>query len=205
MKGEYQMKKSLLVLLLLGLSAPAGAEVLVYNLTQRGVAFEYDGETWTQYTVAYTTYAVIDMNISDTNLVSIWSIDFWTEKDANGHNQKYYEVNEKSFELLKVQIPGKKLIWIISGEDDTDHSMVTGTASPTKIGSEKPTIPTKLTGYFKWYGTDTDFREIGTGTVSMTLNSKMTTAEYSKSGEDAANDIVASLVSNGYKPGSLPY
>lgn len=197
------MKKSLLVLLLLGLSATAGAQVFIYNTTQSNTEFQYDGNSWTQSIVKYTMYSVVEPNGSDTNLVNIWNVQFGTEKDAEGHKYKYYKVeaNDVSFDPIKAQIARKTVMWILSEDNDTQHNLLTGKASPTKIGSEKPTIPTKLTGYSKWDETDTGVRYIGSGTISMTLNSRMTTADYSKSGEDAVNDITVYLAfSNGYEP-----
>lgn len=196
------MKKSLLVLLLLGLSATAGAQVLIYNTTQSNTEFQYDGNSWTQSIVKYTMYSVIEPNDSDTNLVNVWNVQFGTEKDAEGHKYKYYKVeaNDVSFELIKAQITRTTLMWILSEDNDTQHNLLTGKASPTKIGSEKQTIPTKLTGYSKWDETDMGVRYIGSGTISMTLNSNWTIAEHSNSGENVVNDIIAYLVLSNYEP-----
>jgi len=181
------------------MSIPASAEVFIYNLKQSGAEYEYDGSEWTQSKVSITGYVIIEPNIDDANFVNGRSVETWKEKDPNGKMQKYYEVQDMfTFEFLQAQI-GKKLMWIIMpSADDTDHTLLTGEAKTRKIGTENRTIAAKLTGYAIWDETDGDYRNVGSGTVLLQLNSKMTTDWHALSGEDATDAIVDYLESKGY-------
>jgi hypothetical protein len=194
------MKKLLLVLLVLGVSLPAGAEVFIYNSNQSGTEFEYDGSEWTQYKVGgRTTYVVIEPNSDDANFVNVWSVDTWRGKDANGVMHNYYEVQDMvTLEFIQARI-GNKLMWIVPIVGDTEYDLLTGQAKKVKIDAENHTIPVTLTGYFIWNESDVDYRDEGAGTTSMKLNAKMTKQWHSLGGEDAKDAIVAYLESKGYE------
>jgi hypothetical protein len=196
------MKKLLLVLLILGLSLPASAEVFIYNLKQSGTEYQYDEGGWTQSKVSSTSYLVIEPNIDDANFVNVWSVDTWKEKDDTGKMQNYYEVQDVfTLELIQAQI-GNKLMWIMPvAIGDGDNGLLTGQAKTRKIGTVNHTIAATLTGYFIWHETDGDYRDEGAGTMSLKLSSKMTNDWHALSGEDAANAIVAYLESKGYIEG----
>jgi hypothetical protein len=196
------MKRLLLVLLVLGVSVPASAEVFIYNLKQSGAEYQYDGSEWTQHKVSSTAYVVIEPNNDDANFVNIWSIDTWKEKDEDtGRMQKYYEVQDVfTLELLQAQI-GNKLMWIMPLAGDTENSLLTGQAKTKRIGTENHTIAATFTGYFIWHESDGDYRDEGAGTMSLKLNSKMTNDWYSLSGEGATNTIVDYLESKDYIEG----
>ena len=141
------MKRLLLVLLVLGLSVPAIADVFIYNMGQSGVESEQDDVgNWIQSKVIYTADVVVEVNMNDTSLVSIWSVDTWK---ANGIN--YYKAHESdvnTFELLLAQ-NGKE--WILLRVSDTEEDMLTGQVQSAKIGNQTLTIATKFTGYFIWH------------------------------------------------------
>lgn len=188
------MKRLLLVLLVLGLSVPAVADVFIYNLKQSGVEFEdQEGEgNWTQSSkVSYTSYAIIEVNMDGPSLVSLWSVDTWKESGKN-----YYDVNEEdvnTFKLLPAQNGTK---WILL----TDGTLLTGQVKSTKIGNQNLTIATKLTGYFIWQ--DLTGGDIGAGTMSLQLNATMTKNWHAISGAEAKDALVAYLVSKGYIEGT---
>jgi hypothetical protein len=188
------MKRLLLVLLVLGLSVPAIADVFIYNLKQSGVEFQDEEGNWTQSKVSDTTYFVIEVDMDGPSLVSLWSVDTWK---ASGKN--YYDVNEQdvsNFELLPAQ-NGKK--WIILYASDTEHGLLTGQVQSTKIGNQKLNIATKLTGYFIWH--DVTGGDIGAGTMSLQLNVTMTKNWHALSSAEAKDALVVYLVSKGYIEG----
>ena len=187
------MKKWLLVLLVLGLSVPAIADVFVYNAKQSGVDFYYDGDSWIQSKASGSgTYLIIEPNYDD-NTVNVWEADTWKEKDEEtGETYKYYEVGDVyTLDFLQAQI-GKKLMWIVNGTDDVYNTriMVSGQAKLKKIGTENHTVAATLTGYAIWG--DIADEDLGGGAVSLTLNAKFT-LYVQDSGEDVDIAISAYL------------
>ncbi|MGD0552755.1 MAG: hypothetical protein ABSB25_08895 [Sedimentisphaerales bacterium] len=195
------MKRLLLVLLVLGLSAPAIADVFVYNFKQSGVELEYNADTdaWVQSKLSGTTYVVIQVD-SDSNSVNIWSIDTSKEKDPDtGETTKYYTVNgPDTVNFLQTPI-AKKNTWIIEGTlDDSTRLMLSGPSKSAKIGSKTYTVAAALSGY-SIYGSIDDEDLVG-GTLSLTLNSTITKVMVS-SDADVAGAIDDYFQGLGYEPG----
>jgi hypothetical protein len=185
------MKRLLLVLLVLGLSVPAIADVFVYNVKQSGVKLYYDETAnndegaWVQSKPSGTTYVVIQVtDSSSAESVDVWTIDTWTEKvkeeDENGRmttvTYKYYTVyGPDSVNFIETPI-AKKNMWIAEGTlesgDNSACFMVSGQTKSTKIGSQTYTVAAALSGY-SIFG-DVSSQDVGGGTVSFTLNSKIT-------------------------------
>jgi len=174
------MKRLLLVLLVLGLSVPAIADVFVYNLKQSGVEFGYnaDKDAWAPTKSSYVSYVVIQVDSNSPDSVNIWAIDTWKEKDADtGETTKYYTVDGPyTISFLQTTI-AKKNTWIaegISSDQSNTRVMVSGQAKSTKIGTDTYTVAATLSGY-AIFGDIAD-EDVGGGPVSLTLNSKITTA-----------------------------
>ena len=82
------MKRLLLVLLVLGLSVPAIADVFVYNTKQSGVEFEYDSDAnhgngaWVySSTSGRTGYLVVQVDdINSPDSINIWAFHTYKEE-----------------------------------------------------------------------------------------------------------------------------
>jgi hypothetical protein len=171
------MKRLLLVLLVLGLSVPAIADVFVYNKKNSGVEFEYYGDSWTQSNPSSDSgqYLIIEPNYND-NTVNILEADTWKEKDEGGVTHKYYEAYEiGTLAFLQTRI-GSKQMWIISGNGTGDSNntriIISGQPKSTKIGTDTYTVAATLNGYAIW-GAIVD-EDLGGGSMSLKLNSTIT-------------------------------
>lgn len=200
------MRKLLLILLVLGMSVPAIADVFIYNSKESTAEFEYDENEqadweWVQYKEIDKAYVVFEPNSNDANFVDVLSIYFWKEKNDVGVMCKYYEIGGvTTLEHIQAQI-GTKLMWILPIVDaGGTNGLLSGQAKTKKIGAVDHIIAATITGSYVWRDSDGDYRDEGTGTLSWTLNSKMTTDWHALSGENAKNQIVAYLEGLGYTP-----
>jgi hypothetical protein len=208
-----------MVLLVLGLSVPAIADVFVYNLKQGGVGFVYDesandGEgawvhppTSDDTTFGHTMYLVIqvDREAETLDSIDILTIDTWKEKDTDENDKpitvKYYSVSD-SDTINFVETPvAKKNTWLAEGilESSNTHVMLSGQTKSTKIGDTKYVVAATLSGY--QISGDIASQDISGGTASLTLNSKFTlyVQQQMNDGEDVGTAI------NGYVEDVLGY
>ncbi|MGB7581554.1 MAG: hypothetical protein WBL85_03785 [Sedimentisphaerales bacterium] len=208
------MKRLLVVLLALGLSVPAMAHsggVLVYNLKQSGVEFEYnsDANAWAQSPKSnHSHYLVIELDSNYPDSINLWSVETWKEKDA-GVTTNYYTAEGPADINFTETSAASKTIWIISdifpSGGSPVHIMVSGQAKPTKIGTGTYTVAAAMSGYVI-FGDIIPDGDVGAGTLSMTLNPKATTAlaawVLSDSGDvdSAISDYFETTL--GYEPGS---
>ncbi len=197
------MKRLLLVLMLLCAFMPVNAKggglpPLVYNLKEADTGMDSNdgGNSWEQYKENHTGYIIVEAN--DNNTANIWPIDTWTAKDANGKTQKYCEQQDmKTFEFLQGLV-GKNTVWIITYADDVNGGqslMFSGTVKPVKIGTinPKPSIAASLTGTTLWLDDEDSYIDIGSGKLSLSYNSTLTTSVYNHSidtGEAATAYVV---------------
>jgi hypothetical protein len=198
------VKTFLLVLLVLGLSVPAVADVLVYNAKQSGMEFGYDADAdaWVQSKPGAVAYVVIQTDSNTPGFVSICSINTWKEKDDEGVMHKYYAF-DGIYIISFLQTPiAKKNTWVISGTSSERYNariMVSGQARSIKIGSGAYTAAALLNGYTT-YG-DIESENIGGGPLSLQLNFRIT-EELVSSDEDITDAISAYLEEVlGYEPG----
>jgi hypothetical protein len=201
------MKRLLLVLLVLGLSVPAIADVFVYNFKESGVDFYYDGDVdaWVQSKPSGdTAYVVIQMD-SGSSDVNIYSIDIWKEKEEDEDTGKmttytYYSVDGPyTISFLQTTITRKNM-WIIEGtasDEENTRMMLSGQAKSTKIGSGTYTVAATLSGYFVFGNIENE--DVGGSTVSWKLNSKITKELVSS--DDVISSIDAYFEGLGYEPG----
>jgi len=206
------MKRLVLVLLVLGLSVPAIADVFVYNSSfKSGVEFKYDGDkdAWGQLKVSGSAYVVVRVDSNSPNDVDIWSIDTWEEKDTDEDDKpitiKYYTVDGPlTLSFLQTLIANKNT-WIIEGTPGDQHNsrnLFSGQAKLTKIGSQTYTVAATLSGYVI-FG-DIESENVGGGPMSLKLNSKFTlyVQQQMAVGEDvesAISDYFENVL--GYEPG----
>ncbi|MGD0571748.1 MAG: hypothetical protein ABSB11_01855 [Sedimentisphaerales bacterium] len=201
------MKRLLVILLALGLSVPAMAHsggVLVYNLKQSGVEFEYnsDANTWAQSPKSnHSHYLVIEMDSNSPGSINLWSVETW-----KGVTTNYYTAEGPADINFTETSTASKTIWIISDIFSSGgspvHIMVSGQAKPTKIGTGTYTVAAAMSGYVI-FGDIIPDGDVGAGTLSMTLNPKATIAltalVLNGDVDSAINDYLTGL---GYVPGS---
>jgi hypothetical protein len=205
LKGWREMKKWLLVLLVLGLAVPAIADVFVYNFKLGGVYFEQDDEgNWVRSKPeGDTLYFVIQVDSNSPDSVNIRVIDTWKEKDDEGVMHKYYTIDGPYTISFLQTLIARKNTWIIEGttsDEDNTRIMVSGQAKLKKIGTPTYTVAATLTGYLI-YG-NIESQEVGGHTVSLKLNSKITTALVSSDADvTGAIDAYFGEDGLGYEPG----
>lgn len=194
------MKRLFLILLVLGVSIPAGADVFVYNMKISDVEFEYEWDGWELVKDSDTQFIIIERAGSDS--IKVWTIDTWKEKDPNGKMQNYYEAEyDGEIGFVEAQV-GKKLMWMITGTaDGDDRNLLTGEAKPTKIGVATPTVAAKLAGMSLFDVEDSGDRYIGYSKMTMSLDKKMSFSVQGLDGAQAFNFIVNAFVTMGYIEG----
>jgi hypothetical protein len=213
LKGWREMKKWLLVLLVLGLSVPAIADVFVYNFKQSGVDFYYDGDVdaWVKSkSGGGTTYVVVqvDSDYANATDINIWSIDTWKEKETDEDTGKtitikYYSVDGPYTMSFLQTLIAKKTMWIVEGDVGDEYNsriMLSGQAKSTKIGTVNYIVAATLSGYS--IDGSIGSGDVEGGTVSLKLNSTITKALVA-SDEDVLGAIDSYFGEDGlgYEPG----
>lgn len=160
------------------MAAPADVNVFVYNLKQSGAEFEYDSGAggWVKEPKSnHTFYIVVEVDRSNLNSINIWSVETWKEKDA-GVTTNYYTKDGPSDINFVETLIANKTTWIASGDvGDNTLIMISGQAKSKKIGNTNYIVAATLTGYAIFGDIEPD-EDIGGGTLSLTLNSKITPA-----------------------------
>ena len=133
------MKKLLFVLILLGMSVPAGATVYVYNIkaTDTGTSTSDGGGTWEPYNAPYGGYFIFGPGSTD-NKVYIWAI--WTWKNKAGKHAYAEDWGEANRMEAKIPAGQKtKWSWIVNYVDPNSRTLLTGDMKVKKVGSAKST------------------------------------------------------------------
>jgi hypothetical protein len=86
------MKRLLLVLLVLGVSMPAGADVLVYNMKASNAEYKYnsdssDSNAWGQIKDTNTAFVIFELPGGGST--NVWAVYTYKAKDPNGKTQNY--------------------------------------------------------------------------------------------------------------------
>jgi hypothetical protein len=200
------MKRLLLVLMLLCVFIPVNAKgtAFVYKMKEAdtGMASNDGGSSWEKYKGNHTGYIIVEPG--DNNTASIWPINTWTDK---GTKQKYYEQQDMmTFGFLQGLI-GKNTVWIITYADDVNGGqsfMFSGTAKPVKIGTfiPKPSIAATLTGTMIWLDEEDTYIDVGSGKMSMSLDTLLTTYAYTHTGDETVAHVVDYLILLHYQAGT---
>ena len=178
------MKRLMLILMLLCVFIPVNAKgtAFVYKMTENdtGIDTEDGGNSWEKYKENNTGYVVIEPN--DNNTASIWPINTWTAKDANGKTQKYYEQQDKmTFGFLQ-SLVGKNTVWIMTYADDVNGGkslMFSGTVKPVKIAERRPRYPLPHPDRHElWLDEEDTYIDIGSGKMSLSYNTPLTAYIY---------------------------
>jgi len=192
------MKKCLFVLLLLAIAAPAGADVLVYKMSNKCVLYDEGSPDWEIEKESTKGYVVLEGGPGD-DTVDLWSIDLWKDRDPNtGKMQKYagsFHVGQ--FEIIEAEIGGKTY-WIIAGGDEQEQLFLSGIMTKARLGdSDEAHFAKKLTGTFISDEELEGEREIESIKVTLTLQKKQSAEMQSLDAKDAVKEILDGL--KGYK------
>ncbi|MBN2019368.1 MAG: hypothetical protein JW749_04010 [Sedimentisphaerales bacterium] len=192
------MKKLLFVLLLLGLTVPVSADVLVYTMSNKGISFMEDSPDWEMEKENIKGYIILEGGPGD-DTVDMWVIATYKEKDKNGKMQKYVSAESLGELGIITADAGKKTIWIItSGDNEDQRILLKGYVRNSKIG----TIATKLVGNVIWDTEDNPGeRDIGSSKVTLSLHTKYTL--YAE--EEGYDGITATMELMNYLVNELGY
>jgi len=216
------MKRLLLVVLILGLSVPASAEVLVYSAKQAEVEMQSNSGVWLQLKGSYTDFYVIEPLANNT--AAVLSVMTYKQKDLTGKMQNYYITQDLgTFTMLQVQV-GTKQKWVISGTHAQLKITMTGDWKPGKkaLGDHGngpncsnchnnrpnrvavPANATTMAGSSVWDQTTGADRSIGSAKITAKFNAAMTSQVgvngYNTS--QAVDYIVGTLTAKGFLPGN---
>jgi hypothetical protein len=192
------MKKLLFVLAILAVAVPVSARpfILVYNMKQSNASIDYDSwsDEWLQTKGTNAAYVIVEPTGSET--ANIYSVNMWKEKGKDGKTYKYASAEEiGEVEFIEAEV-GKKLMWAITVEDGNSRVLLMGEAKPKKIVDATYTIAVKFSGMTVWDEEDGDDREIGSGKITLGLNSAYTNYAYEKTftGKEAMDELFNFLV-----------
>ena len=194
------MKRLLLVLMLLCIFIPVNAKgtAFVYKVKETDTGLESnDGHSWEKYNKNRTGYLIVEPN--DNNTASVWPINTWT---AKGTKQKYYEQNDMmTFGFLRALV-GKNTVWIMTYADEGQSFMFSGTAKLVKIATPKPSVAATLTGTMIWLDEEDTYIDVGSGKMSMNMDTLLTTFAYTHTGDETVAHVVDYLISLHYQAGT---
>jgi len=194
------MKRLLLVLTLLCVLIPVNAKgtAFVYKMKETDTGLESnDGSSWEKYNENLTGYLIVEPN--DNNTASIWSINTWTSK---GTKQKYYEQQDMmTFGLLRVPVGGNT-VWIMTYADEEQSFIFSGTAKPVKIATPNPSVAATLTGTMIWFDEEDTYIDFGSGKISLSVDTILTTYAYTHTGDETVAHVIAYLTTLNYRAGT---
>jgi hypothetical protein len=212
------MKQFLFVLLVLGITIPACAEVAVYNLKASNAGYGYNagGNAW-QIKDANTAFVILEKP-SDGN-TNAWAVYTWKGKD-----KKNYVMAENwgTLSFDEAWVSATKAKWVITQTDKQGRILLTGDVKQTTIGKPSKSCSSflchssdeiaylnpltyemapSLAGYAITDKTDANSnRVLRTTTLALKLNTKMTLGahKFFDTAEDEAKVLVGGFASVGY-------
>jgi hypothetical protein len=195
------MKKLGILVVVLAMCLPAYGYILVYKLAASATSADFENEPyepngWLLQKGSGSGYLVLEVYDEDPNMLSgAEYIDYYTDKE-DGKTQKEYDIWDPCEDFARTILPGLppkgKNITALNldlwGHEDSlcFTGWLLGTNSLTDIGTRvhgektKVDVATSLKGSFKYISgenLDTEeetLDEQGTGTVTLTLDSKWT-------------------------------
>ena len=132
------MKQLLLVLLVLGVSMPASANVLVYNMKASNTEYKYnsDSNAWGQIKDTNTTFVIFELPSGDST--NVWAVYTYKAKDPNGKMQNYCKgENWGTLGFEHASLSPTKAKWVISDAANGRRIILTGDVKTSKICSYK--------------------------------------------------------------------
>jgi hypothetical protein len=131
------MKQLLLVLLILGMSMPAGANVLVYNMKASSVEYKYNSDSNATGQIKDTNAFVV-FELPGGGSAGVWDIYTYKAKDPNGKMQNYCKGENRGISGFEhASLSPTKAKWVISDAANGRSIILTGDVKTAKIRSHK--------------------------------------------------------------------
>ena len=174
------MKQLLLVLLVLGVSIPASADVHVYTMKASNAEYKYNSDSNALGQIKDTNTAFVIFELLGGGSADVWAVYTYKAKDPNGKTQNYCKgENWGILGFERASLSPTKAKWVISDTANGRRIILTGDANTANIRSYKsscnschnpskgtPTfdITSSFTGYSIKPEADTN------GTTALSLN-----------------------------------
>ncbi|MGB7582415.1 MAG: hypothetical protein WBL85_08225 [Sedimentisphaerales bacterium] len=135
------MKQLLLVLLVLGVSMPASADVHVYNMKASNAEYKYnsdssDSNAWGQIKDTNTAFVIFELPGGGST--NVWAVYTYKAKDPNGKMQNYCKgENRGILGFEHASLSPTKAKWVISEAANGRRIILTGDVNTANIRSYK--------------------------------------------------------------------
>ncbi|MGD0571730.1 MAG: hypothetical protein ABSB11_01765 [Sedimentisphaerales bacterium] len=132
------MKQLLLVLLALGVSMPASADVHVYNMKTSNAEYKYNSDSNALEQVKDTNTAFVIFELPGGGSANVWGVYTYKAKDPNGKTQNYCKGENRGtlgFEHASLSPTNAK--WVISDAANGRRIILTGDVNTAKIRNYK--------------------------------------------------------------------
>jgi hypothetical protein len=174
------MKQLLLVLLVLGVSMPASADVHVYNMKASSAEYKYNSDSNARGRIKDANAFVI-FELPDGDSASVWAVYTYKAKDPNGKTQNYCKGENRGISAFEHEsLSPTKAKWVISDAANGRRIILTGDVKKTNIRSYKSSCnschdPSKgtpafdITSYFAGYSIKNRASTGSTTTLSLNV------------------------------------
>jgi hypothetical protein len=133
------MKQLSLVLLVLGVSMPASANVLVYNMKASNAEYKYNSDSSDSNArgqIKDTNTAFVVFELPSGGSTNVWAVYTYKAKDPNGKTQNYCRgENWGTLSFEHASLSPTKAKWVISDAANGRRIILTGDVKTTKICS----------------------------------------------------------------------
>lgn len=132
------MKQLLLVMLVLGVSMPASADVHVYNMKASNAEYKYNSDSNALGQVKDTNIAFVVFELPAGGSANVWGVYTYKAKDPNGKTQNYCKGENRGilgFEHASLSPTTAK--WVISDAANGRRIILTGDVNTANIRSYK--------------------------------------------------------------------
>jgi hypothetical protein len=132
------MKQLLLVLLVLGVSMPASADVLVYNMKASNAEYKYNSDSNAWGHIKDTNTAFVIFELPGGGSTNVWAVYTYKANDPNGKTQNYCKgENWGILGFEHASLSPTKAKWVISDAANGRRIILTGDVKKTNIRSYK--------------------------------------------------------------------
>jgi hypothetical protein len=132
------MKQLLLVLLVLGVSMPASADVHVYNMKAGSTEYKYNSDSNAPGQIKDTNAAFVIFELPDGDSANIWAVSTYKAKDPNGKTQNYCKGENRGISVFEHEsLSPTRAKWVISDAANGRRIILTGDVKKTNNRSYK--------------------------------------------------------------------
>ena len=132
------MKQLLLVLLVLGVSMPATADVHVYNMKASNAEYKYNSDSNALGQIKDTNAAFVIFELPAGGSANVWDVCTYKAKDPNGKTQNYCKGENRGISGFEhALLSPTKAKWVISDAANGRCIILTGDVNTANIRSYK--------------------------------------------------------------------